>query len=131
MAIKAASGIAVTFNATAVTAYLNTASQETIVSELEATTFASTASQGDPGLPGHSFEMGGDWAKALDDVLYPAAATPTKVNLVVVVGQSGSQATYTWTANAFVSNYRWEASDPKGKITWSARIALSGNPVRT
>lgn len=32
---------------------------------------------------------------------------------------------------AFVSDYKIDASDPLGMITWSATLAVSGAPVRT
>lgn len=133
MAVKTQGNITVTYNSNALTAYLNTQSLEAIVNEIDTTTLASTGMEKIPGPSGWSSNIGGFWAKALDDILGPDVVSPpsTLRTLAVVIGASGAQVTYTWTSNAFISNYRVDASDPNGVWTWTATLAVSGVPTRS
>lgn len=123
--------ITVSFNGTAITSYCNQAQLEMVVAELEATNFGSSGVESDPGLTTYTVSMGGDWAKALDNLLGAAAMSPTKANAVITVGSSTNQVTYTWTGAAFVSSYSFNANNPTEKITWSAKLNLSGAPTRS
>lgn len=125
------SNTSVSYNSQDISQYCNQAQLDMVVAELEATNFASTGSDSDPGLTTYSINLQGDWTKALDTILAPDALTPTKRTTVIGFGPSGAgRATYTWTNKAFISNYTINANNPKEKITWSAKLNLSGNPVR-
>lgn len=132
MPIKAMSNVTVTYNSTDITQYLNTQSLEAVVNEIDVTNLASTADEVIAGSAKWTVNVGGFWAKALDDVLGPDAVSPpaSMRNLVVVLG-TGSTATYTWTSAAFISNYKVEASDPKSMLGWSGTLAVSAAPVRS
>jgi len=131
--VKAQGNVSVVYNSENITNYLNDQSLEAIVNEIDTTTLGGTAAQKTPGSVDWSVNVGGFWEKDLDDALGPdAVSTPSTLRtLVVTIGASGSQVAYTWTSNAFVGNYRIEASDPKGVITWSGTLAVSGAPSRT
>lgn len=128
----------VTYNGTNISSYLNQASLEMIADAIDTTNLASTAQEKSAGVPGFSVPIGGFWMAALDAVLGAAAISPPTTTLhalVVQIGPSGNRATYTWTASAtvgaFVSDYKIDASDPLGMITWSGTLAVSGAPVRS
>ena len=133
MPVKALGNISVTYGGIDITQYLNQASLEAIVNEIDTTNLASTAMEKTPGASGWSIPVAGFWALALDNVMGPDAVTPpgTLEDLAVAIGASGAVATYTWTANAFVGQYKVDASNPTGMITWSGNLAVSGPPVRT
>lgn len=129
--MKGAGNTTFSFNGTALTAYCNKSDLDSTASELETTDFASTAEESEPGLTKHVINVGGDWSKAVDDVFAPQMATPTLVTSVLTVGSGADEVTYTWTSKSFASNYKWDAGGPNQKITWSAKITCSGNPVRS
>lgn len=133
MAVKTQGNIIVNYNSNALQSHLNTQSLEAIVNEIDTTTLASTGQEKIPGPSGWTVNIGGFWAKALDDILGPDMVSPpsTLRTLFVTIGASGAQVTYTWTTNAFISNYRVDASDPNGVWTWTATLAVSGVPVRS
>lgn len=131
MAVKTRGNVTVTYNSNALTNYLNTTSVEAIVNEIETTHFGSSGAEKIAGTGNWTVNVGGDWSSTLNGYLSPDAVSPpsTLRTLVVVIGASGAQATYTWTTNAFISNYTISADDPNGKITWSGTLAVSGAPV--
>lgn len=131
MPLKASGSITVTYNSNALTGYLNQASLEGIVQEIETTDLASTAQEKIPGLGGWNVPVGGFWDATLDGYLGPDAVSPpaSMRTLAVVIG-SGSTVTYTWTSNAFISNYRVSA-EPSGALTWSGTLSVSGAPTRS
>jgi len=133
MPVKTQGNVTVTYNSTEITDYLNQQSLEAIVNEIDTTNLGSTSNEKTPGSVNWAVNVGGFWAKALDDLLGPdAVTTPTTLRtLAVVIGASGAQVTYTWTSNSFVGNYRVEAADPTGVITWSGTLAVSGAPTRS
>ena len=130
MAIKSIENITVTYNSVNITAYLNSASLNAVTAVLDTTNLASTSNEKIPGLTDWSIDVGGPWAKALHDAVNPDMVSPpsTLRTLVIVVGESGSQATYTWTSNSFISNYSF-ATDPASLFTWSGNLAVSGAPT--
>lgn len=130
MPIKALSNVTVTYNGTAITGYLNQASLQAVVNAIDTTVLNSTGATKIPGLADWTINVGGFWAKALHDVLNPDTVTPpsTMRTLIVVIGESGSQATYTWTTSAFISNYQWSA-DPTTAIPWTGVLSVSGAPT--
>jgi hypothetical protein len=135
---RVAGNTTVTYNATAITAFLDQASLEAVTNAISVTNLASTAEQQIAGLPKFSAPVGGPWSKQVDDVLGPDALTPpsTLRALVLVVGPSGNQVTYTWaspteTYGAFVENYKIDGSSPTDGLKWSGNFAISGKPVRS
>jgi hypothetical protein len=132
-AAKSLGNITVTYNSNALTSKLNQASIEAIVNAIDVTNLASSAGQSIPGLANWSVPVGGFWDSTLDGYLGPDAVSPpsTLRTLVVVVGPSGSQATYTWTTNAFISNYKFGADNVSGALTWTGTLAVSGPPTRS
>ena len=129
--IKAIKNITITYNGTNITQYLNQASQEAIVNEIDVTNLTSDGAEKIAGLANWSVNVAGLWEKALDDVCGPDMVTPpeSKRTLVVVMGKSGSQVTYTWTNNAFIANYRANFDNPTSASTWSGTLAVSGAPT--
>lgn len=130
-ATKGAGNIAVTYNSNALDAYLNQASLQATVNELEATDFDSASQEADPGLSSWSIDFNGDWSAALDAIIGPDAITSTKRTVAVAITDSGSNTvTYTWTSQGFVTGYN-PTSDANGKIAHSATLRLSGAPSRS
>lgn len=132
-AVKALGSITVTYNSNALTAKLNQASLEAIVNAIDTTNLASTAGEQIPGLVNWSVPIGGMWDSTLDGYLGPDTVSPPSSlrTLVIVIGPSGSQVTYTWTSNSFVSNYKFGADNPGGALTWSGTLSVSGAPTRS
>lgn len=131
------SNFTVTYGGTNITAYCNQASVEATVAEVETTNLASTGAESSPASTSWTVPIGGFLDKALDDVLGVDAITPpaTYNNLVITVGPSGTQTTYTWTGSsntgASIENYTISPTDPTQIITWSATLLISGGPVRS
>jgi hypothetical protein len=130
-ALKARGNVTFSYNGTALTAYLNLAKLNQTINEIETTNFASTGGEKIAGTGQYTIEIGGDWSKALHDVLSPDAVTPpaTLRNAILTMGSGGDLVTWTWTAKAFVASYNPDASDPNGKLTFTGSIAVSGAPV--
>lgn len=133
MPVKAASNITVTYNSVAITDYIDDVGIEAVVKELITTVLSSTGETKIAGVPNWTLNIGGPWAKALDDAVGPDAVTPpaSMRTLVVVYGASGAQITLTWTSNAFIGNYKVNASNPTELIKWTGVLAVSGSPVRS
>lgn len=129
-ALKGASNVTVTYNSNALTAHVNTVQLDNVIAELESTHLGSTASESDPGLAKHTLDIGGDWNSTIDGYLGPDGMSGTKRTCVIVFGPSGSQVTYTWTSQAFITN--WQIQSPaNGKQTWTAKLNLSGAGARS
>ena len=128
--------IVITFDTLDITQYLDDASLEMTVEQIDTTTLASTGLEISAGMPGFKVPVGGPWRKALDDKLGAQASNPSSTlkTLVVQIGPVGERVTYTWTSSstvgAFVGNYTVDFSDPKGVIKWSGELAVSGAPTR-
>ena len=133
MPIKSQGNVVVNYNGQNITQYLNTQSLEAIVNEIDTTNLTSTGNEKTPGSVNWTVNVGGFWAKPLDDILGPdAVSTPSALrDMSVELGVSGATVEYAWEENSFVGNYRVEASDPTGVITWSGTLAVSGSPTRT
>lgn len=133
MAVKTLGNITISYNSNALQSHLSQASVEAIISELDITNLASSATEKIPGLGNWTVPVSGFWSPTLDGYLAPDSITPPASlrTLVVVVGVSGSTVTLTWTSNAFISNYRVNADSPNAPITWSGTLSVSGNPVRS
>jgi len=123
-----ASNISVTLNSVNITAYCNKADLDRTVGELDKTNFASSGNESDPGMTTHKINLGGLWAKAVNNVLSPLVNTPSKVTLVFVVGTGGEAVTHTWTNNAFVTNYKITAG-ATAQTEWSGTLNLSNAPT--
>ena len=137
MPIKTLTNMVVTYNSTDISQYLNQASLEIVKDAIDTTNLASTGKETTPAAPGFTVPVGGFWMNALDAILGAdaAATSDTLRALIVQIGPSGNRATYTRTATgnlgAFVSDYKVDASDPMGMITWSGTLSVSGVMART
>ena len=132
MAIKSLGNVTVTYDSLAIQSYLNTQSLSAVIAQIDTTNLASSGDEKIAGSGAWQVDVGGMWAKALDDKLGVDAVTPpaTLKTLAVVIGAAGATVTYTWTTNAFIGNYKIDTTDPKGMITWTGTIAVSGAPGR-
>lgn len=130
---KSLGNITIQYNSNNLTSKLNQASLEAIVNSIDTTNLASTAGEQIPGLVNWSVPVGGLWDSTLDGYLGPDAVSPPSSlrTLVVVIGPSGSQVTYTWSSASFISNYKFGADSPGGANTWSGTLAVSGAPTRS
>jgi hypothetical protein len=131
--IKAIKNVTVEYDGEDITPYLNQQSIEAIVNEIDVTNLDSDGAEKIAGLASWTVNVAGLWEKALDDVVGPDMVTPpeTKKDLVIVLGKTGAQVTYTWTANAFIGNYRASFDNPTSAATWTGVLAVSGAPTRT
>lgn len=130
MAVRGSGNVVVTYNSNNITAYLNTVELAATIDELEATDLASTVAEYSPSLAQYNLTIGGDWAKALDDILGVDALAPTVRTCVIkFTDEAGAWAQYSWTT-AFISGYSISAS-ATGKIEHSPTLRLSGTPTRT
>lgn len=130
-ATKGAGNATVTYNSQNITAYVNSVDLQNTIAELEATNLASTGEESDAGLVNSVLRIGGDWSKALDDILGPDSLPGTKRTAVITFKDSGNNTvTWTWTSNAFITNYTINTA-ARDKITWSAQLRLSGLGVRS
>lgn len=129
MALKVAANVSVTYNSNALDAYLNTASMNAVVNAIQTTDFDSTGEESIAGLPTWTASIGGPWDATLDGYLGPDAVSPPTTLRTLAVGIS--TVTYTWTTNAFISNYTIDASSPADGITWSGDLTCSGVPTRS
>lgn len=131
-AVKAQRNIEVEYNGIDITANLNSTALDATVNQIDTTTLASDGNEKTPGSTNWSVDVGGNWTKAIDDAVGPDAVSPPDElrTLVVKVGKTGAAVTYTWTNNSFIGNYKIEARDPSGVLTWSGTLAVSGAPVR-
>lgn len=129
MAVRGSGNVVVTYNSNNITAYLNTAELAATVDELEATNLASTVAEYSPSLAQYNLTIGGDWAKALDDILGVDALDPVVRSCVIkFTDETGAWAQYSW-STAFISGYSISAS-ATGKIEHSPTLRLSGKPTR-
>ena len=128
--LKTAGNVTVVWNSNALTNYLNTASLNGVVNQIESTDFGDSSAQTFiAGLGDWEVPIGGPWDAALDAFLAPDMIAPptTLRTLVVTIGG----VIFTWTTNTFLTGYTINASAPADGITWSATIKGSGAPVRT
>jgi hypothetical protein len=132
-----ASNTTVTYNSVDITAYCNQADLEGVVSEIDGTNLASVAAESEPGSTNWNVRLSGMLEKASDDVIGKDALTPpsTMRNLVITVGPTGTQTTYTWTGGAdegaFINNYAIQPTEPTQLINWTAELGISGGPTRS
>lgn len=130
MPLKSINNVKVTYNGTEITSYLNQASLQAVVNAIDTTVLNSSGMTKIPGLSDWTINVGGFWVKALHDVLNPDTVSPpsTLRTLIVEIGETGDTVTYTWTTNAFISNYQWTA-DPTTAIPWTGVLSVSGAPT--
>jgi hypothetical protein len=129
MPVKAAGQVTISYNSNALAGYLNDASIEAIVKELDTTVLTDTGQTKIPGISNWDVNIGGPWASALDGFLAPDAISPPATLRTLVCVYGG--VTLTWTTNAFISNYKVNASNPTELITWTGKLSVSGVPVRS
>ena len=113
-----------TFDSLDCSGQLDKADLEETVAELDAT-FANAAATGsEPGLKTFKITAGGAWSKALDAKMRGSG----KKTAVLTIGSSTELVTYTWTSQAFVTNYK-RTMGSKDRVDWSATFNLSGLPT--
>lgn len=135
---RVAGNVTVSYNTNALAGYLDSTSLEMVTNAITTTTLASTAEEQIAGLTKYNIPVGGPWSSALDAIIAPDALSPpaTLRALVVVIGPSGAQVTYTWASptavyGAFITDYKIDASSPSDGIKWTGTLAISGAPVRS
>lgn len=118
------------FGGVDVTSYVVGASLQVVSDSLGTDTFENGGMTYVSGLPDWKSELKGFWVPALDDVFGEAVSSEqNKVSFSFTIGKDLSSVTYSWTNEAFVSNYRLEP-DPDGALVYTATISLSGPPSR-
>lgn len=130
MPVKSNPNITLTYNSNDITQYCDQATMDATVEAIETTNLASSATSTSPGDTTYTYDIGGDWAKALDDIFGPDIITPTLRTWVAAIGASGSVATYTWTSGAFISNYKVTAA-AGANLKWTAKLNLTVAAVRS
>ena len=133
MPAKGMGNVTITYNAVALTGYCNAVQLDAVVAAIDTTHFGSTAEESTPGSTKWKLDFGGNYDSAVDNVLGPDAVAPptTKRALVIVFGPVSNRVTYTWASgSAFVSSYGLKG-DPKGMLTWSGTLEISGAPTRS
>lgn len=113
-----------TYDGLNVTSQCDKADLEETVAELEATFGDSTGVAAEPGLKTFKITASGAWSKALDAKLRSSG----KKTAILTVGSSTELVSYTWTTQAFISNYKRTMAATE-RLNWSATINLSGLPV--
>ncbi len=114
-----------TFDSLDTSSQLDKADLEEVVAEIEATfANASGATASEPGLKTFKINASGAWSKALDAKMRAAG----KKTAVLTIGSSSELVTYTWTTQAFVTNYK-RTMVAKDRVDWSCTYNLSGVPT--
>ncbi len=113
-----------TFDSLDTSGQLDKADLDETVAELEATFANSTATGSEPGLKTFKITASGAWSKALDAKMRGTG----KKTAVLTIGSGGELVTYTWTTQAFVTNYK-RTMGSKDRVDWSCTYNLSGLPT--
>lgn len=113
-----------TFDSLDTSGQLDKADLDETVAELEATFANATATASEPGLKTFKINASGAWSKALDAKMRAAG----KKTAVLTIGTSTEAVSYTWTTQAFVTNYK-RTMGSKDRVDWSATFNLSGLPT--
>lgn len=113
-----------TFDGTSFTGQCDKVDIDETTAELDATFGDATATGSEPGLKTYKITASGAWSKALDAKLRASG----KKTAVLSVGSGSELVTYTWTTQAFVSNYK-RTMGAKDRLDWSATFNLSGLPT--
>lgn len=130
--VRIRNNIQILFNGQDVSSYITSAS---LVANVEAIPIASlqtgTAGRKISGMGDWESILSGKWEPGLDNVFGAAVSSAqNQVNFEFVIGESGAQVSYAWTAKAFVQQYKAQA-DEWDDWLFNARICLSGAPERT
>lgn len=136
MPIRSNPNVALTYNGTNITQYLDATSLKRVADALEVNNLASAAASTLATTVKCTIAIGGPWDKALDDVLGPDALSPpaTLRSWQLVEGASGAQVTHAQTGTASVGAYVSEyQTDFKAgaAATWTGNLNISGTPTRT
>lgn len=132
MPVKSNPNVSLVYNAVNITAFCDTASMDAVVEAIEDTNLASTATSNTPGDTTWTYDIGGSWAIALDNVFGPDVGSPpaTLRTFVAAIGAVGGVATYTWTTAAYITNYKVTMT-AGANIKWTGKLNLTAAPVRT
>lgn len=130
--VKAAGNATVTYNSNNVTAYINDATLQMAIDELETTNLASTGKEFIPGMGDYTIDLPfAYWDSTLDGYLYADAITPGTLRTAAIAytDSGGTTVTYTWTSKAFVTNYSI-GGGATAVLGGSAALRLVGAPSR-
>lgn len=130
MPVKSLGNITVDYNSNSLEEHLNSQSLQAVVDAIDTTVLSSSGREKIPGLGDWTITVGGLWSDTLHGYLNPDVVSPptTLRTLAITLGESGSTVTYTWTENAFISDYSWTV-EPSGAVTWSGTLSVSGAPT--
>ena len=128
---KVAGSVTVIYNTVEITNYLNTASLNAVVNQIDTTDFGDSSGKTQiAGLSDWEVPIGGPWdALILDPLLSADMIAPPATLRTLAVGID--TVTFTWTTNAFITDYKISGSSPTDGLTWSATLKASGVPTRT
>jgi len=127
---KVAGNITVTYDSNAITNYLNTTSLNAVVNQIDTTDFGdANAKTSIAGLADWEVPIGGPWDVTLDGYLSGDVISPPATLKTLAVGID--TLTFTWTANAFITDYKISGSSPSDGITWTGTLKGSGAPTKT
>lgn len=130
--IKSLGHIAVTYNGNNITAYLNDTQLKMAISELETTSLASTGAEYAPGFADYTADIPfAKWDATLDGYLYPDVVSPGNMRTCAIAFTDGDDTTvtYTWTNQAFITNYQI-GGGAKAILGGSSALRLNGAPTR-
>jgi len=130
--VKGAGNTTVMYNGNDITAYCNQADLNATLESLDVTNLASTGTETISPLTTWEIQLQGFHDATIDGYLAPDAVTPgTKRDASIeFVDASSASVTYSWTANADLSNWKI-GSQPKAARTFGATLKLSGAPTRS
>ena len=132
MAQKAATNTLVNYNATDITDYCDKATLDAAAESIDVTNLNSTAAEFIVTFANWTVPTGGPWDKTLDDLLGPDIVAPGTARTAYVEFQTAANTVrYTWTTNAYLVNYKADASSPNEAHRWEATLQMSGAPTRS
>jgi hypothetical protein len=127
MAFQHGSNAYVTIDGTNVTAYCDSQSLDQMVDLAETTVFGNDDKTSIAGLKSGSISVGGHWDPTGDAVF--AGADDGAVVAFVCNPEGNTSGDVTYTGNAFITNYSWQAG-VGDRVTWSASFTVSGATAR-
>lgn len=132
--VKGAGNFTFTYNTNDLTDYVEQFQLQQTVAELENTNMGSTAQSFVPGLASYQASLDlTNWDSTLDGYLAPDVITPGTKRTAVIeyTDADGGTVTYTWTNEAFLTNYSIQASPSDLIKAPGASIRLNGAPNRS
>jgi hypothetical protein len=129
-AMRGAGNAIVTYDSLSMVDNVNTSTLTNTIAELEATVLSSTAEETIAGLGSYEMQLEGFWSPTIDAKLGPDSISGNKKTASIKYGSgAGNMVTYTWTTQAFISNYTI-TSPANEALGFSATLRLNGAPGR-